>query len=655
MSDLRRAGIALGGALTLLALAGTSALAQKPSPSSPAPATRQLTQADVEAWLDGYLPFALQRGDIAGAVVVVVKDGAILLEKGYGLADVDKRVPVDPRRTLFRPGSISKLFTWTAVLQLVEQGKLDLDRDVNDYLDFRIPAGFGAPITLRNLMTHTPGFEEVGKNIITADSTGTQSLEEFVKAWTPRRIFPPGQVPAYSNYGAALAGYIVQRVSGERYDDYMERHILGPLGMERATFRQPLPARFVADMSKGYRLGSGQAKPFERVIPTAAGSLSATGHDMGLFMIAHLQDGRLGSAQILKPETAKLMHGTALTILPRVNRMVLGFYESNRNGRRAIAHSGDTYFFHCEAHLFIDDGIGLYIAMNSQGKPGAVGAIRTQLFDQFADRYLPGMTDDGHVDPAVAAKHASLMAGHYDDSRRSESNFLSFLGLIGDANVWMNRDGTISASFLRRLNGQPKRWREVAPFVWREVDGKAWLAARVVNGKVAMFAGDNTSPYLAFTPMPWWRSSAWLLPLLGVSALALLGTVVLWPTSGLVRRHFRLAAALTGSAATVHRWVRIGASATVLTLFGWMMLFSAVQSNISALTPRLVPWVLLLQVMSLIAFVGTAAAAVWHGRMVWAEVRGWAARVWSVVLVGASLTVLWAALVYKLIGWSPNF
>jgi CubicO group peptidase (beta-lactamase class C family) len=568
---------------------------------------------------------------------------------------VERHVAVDPRRTLFRPGSIAKLFTWTAVMQLVEQGKLDLDRDVNDYLDFRIPAAFGTPITLRTLMTHSAGFEEVAKNVITADSTGVQSLEEFVKAWTPRRIFPPGQVPAYSNYGAALAGYIVQRVSGERYDDYMERHILGPLGMERATFRQPLPDRFVRDMSKGYRLGSGQARPYERVIPTAAGSLAATGHDMGLFMLAQLQDGRFGPARILKPETVRLMQGTALTILPHVNRMVLGFYESNRNGRRVIAHSGDTYFFHSELHLFIDDGIGLYVAMNSQGKPGAVRAIRSHLFDQFADRYLPGTTDDGQVAPAVARAHGGLLAGHYDDSRRSASNFLSFLGLIGNASVWMNRDGTVSASFFRKLDGQPKRWREVAPFVWREVDGKAWLAARVENGKVAMFAGDNSSPYLVFTPMPWWRSSAWLLPLLGVSALALLGTVVLWPTAAMVRRHFRLAAPLTGTAAKAYRWVRIGAGATVLTLFGWMLLFSAVQTNISALTSRIVPWVLLLQVMSLVAFVGTFAAAVWHGRMVWSEVRGWAARVWSVVLVVASLTVLWTALAYKLIGWSPNF
>ncbi|MFL5518380.1 MAG: serine hydrolase domain-containing protein, partial [Gemmatimonadales bacterium] len=430
-------------ALLAVAAAG-SARAQKPTtlpptpqaeqegPTGPPPAIApQLTRADVEAWLDGYLPYALQRGDIAGAVVVVVKDGAILLEKGYGYADVAKRRRVDPARTLFRPGSVSKLFTWTAAMQLVEQGKLGLDHDVNEYLDFKIPPAFGKPITLRNIMTHTPGFEEIEKDVIVSDTTGFESLEAFLKAWTPHRIFPPGQVPAYSNYATALVGYVIQRVSGERFEDYIEHHIFGPLGMEHATFRQPLPDRLKGDMARGYQVGSGEAKPYEVVIPAPAGSLAASGHDMGRFMIAHLQNGRLGSAEILKPETAKLMHQTSLTIVPRVNRMLLGFYETNRNGRRAIAHAGDTYWFHSDLHLFIDDGVGIFVSMNSPGKEGAAGPVRTNLFYQFADRYLPGETADGKVDPKTATEHARLIAGHYDNSRRSQSSFLSILGLIG--------------------------------------------------------------------------------------------------------------------------------------------------------------------------------------------------------------------------------
>ena len=454
--------------------------AEQVGPTGPAPEPAPLIKPNVEAWLDGLMPYALQRGDIAGAVVVVVKGGEVLTGKGYGYADVERRMPVDPDRTLFRLGSVSKLFTWTAVMQLVEQGKLELDRDVNAYLDFKIPAAFDTPITLRHIMTHTAGFEEVAKNLIVEDTSAALTNERFLKSWTPRRIFRPGRVPAYSNYATALAGYIVERVSGEPFEDYVERHIFAPLGMERSTFRQPLPAPLAADMSKGYDLGSetDSPKPYELVTAAPAGSLASSGADMGRFMLAHLQQGRLGDAVILKPGTARRMHETALTVIPPLNRMLLGFYETNRNGRRIIAHGGDTYWFHSDLHLFIDDGVGLFVSMNSAGKEGASGAIRTALFEQFADRYLPGETPAGAMDSATAARHARFIAGSYQVSRRPESSFLSLGGLFEPARVSTNDDGTISVSYLEGLNGQPKRWREARPFVWREVGGGHWLAAR---------------------------------------------------------------------------------------------------------------------------------------------------------------------------------
>ena len=213
-----------------------------------------LTADDVNAWLDGYMPYALHTGDIAGAVVAVVKDGQILTERGYGYADVAKRTPVDPKLTLFRPGSVSKLFTWTAVMQQVEQGKIDLDADVNQYLDFKIPARDGKPVTMRELMQHVAGFEEQAKGIMSADAK-SPGFEELLKQWVPERVFAAGTTPAYSNYGASLAGYIVQRLSGESFDDYIDKHIFAPLDMQHSTFRQPLPANLEPLMSKGYHGG----------------------------------------------------------------------------------------------------------------------------------------------------------------------------------------------------------------------------------------------------------------------------------------------------------------------------------------------------------------------------------------------------------------
>jgi CubicO group peptidase (beta-lactamase class C family) len=621
----------------------------------PTPVARRLDRADLEAWLDGYLPYALQRADVAGAVVVVVKDGGILLSKGYGYADVARRRPVDPQRTLFRPGSVSKLFTWTAVMQQVEQGKLDLDRDVNGYLDFEIPPAFGKPITLRNLMTHTPGFEEVNKNLILNDSTAIQPLDAFLKAWTPARIFPPGKVPAYSNYGTALAGYIVQRVSGESFDDYIDRHIFAPLGMEHATFRQPLPGRLDPDMAKGYDVASDSAKPFEVVIPAPAGSLSAAGEDMGRFMIAHLQNGRYGEAQILRPETARLMHETPLTIIPHLNRMVLGFYETNRNGRRSISHGGDTYVFHSDLHLFIDDDVGLFISMNSLGKDGAAGAIRTALFEHFADRYLPGDTPEDRVDPKTAMQHARLLAGIYDNSRRSASNFLSALNLLGPPKVTVNEDTTVSLSLLTGLSGDPKRWRETAPFVWREVNGKNWLAAKVDGGRVTMLSGDEISPFMMFLPAPWWRSPAWLTWLMLSSIVALLLTVVMWPVTALVRRHYKQAPALAGSDLRAHRWGRLAACAVVILLAAWSATVMTMVSDLSYLSSKLDPWLWVLQLLSLVAFVGAAGVALWHLRVVWTGKRRWPAKLWSAVLALACVTVLYVAFTFHLIGFSVNF
>ena len=203
------------------------------------------------------------------------------------------------QKTLFRPGSVSKLFVWTAVMQLAEQGKLDLDRDINEYLDFKIPEAFGQPITLKNIMTHTAGFEEQVKDLF-ALGKPSPNLGEYVKTHVPQRIFAPGTTPAYSNYATTLAGYIVERMSGQSFDDYVEQNIFKPLGMIRSTFRQPLPPELAPLMSNGYLLASDEAKPFESIGPFPAGSMSSSAVDMSKFMLAHLQEGRLGEAQILR-------------------------------------------------------------------------------------------------------------------------------------------------------------------------------------------------------------------------------------------------------------------------------------------------------------------------------------------------------------------
>lgn len=586
--------------------------------------------------------------------MVVVKDGEVLTQKGYGYADAAQRKPVDPQLTLFRPGSVSKLFTWTAVMQLVEQGKLDLDADVNTYIDFKIPERDGKPITLRNVMTHTAGFEEQARGIMGVEADGVPALDAHLKRWTPARIFAPGETPAYSNYATALAGYVVARVSGMSFDDYLDQHLFGPLGMQNSTFRQPLPERLRPHMSKGYAAASLPDKPFEIVGPAPAGSLSSPGADMARFMIAHLQKGKYGSSQILKPETAEQMHGTALTILPRVNRMMLGFYETNYNGRRVIGHGGDTQWFHSYLHLFIDDGVGLYVSVNSLGKDGAAGTIRSLLFQEFADRYLPGPAPDGKVDEKTAAEHARMIAGRYNNSRRMETTFMSLLNLVSEAKVIDNGDGTIGFSMVTSPSGVPRKWREIEPFVWRQEGGKELLSAKVENGQVVRFSFDDVSPFMMFDRPAAAKSAGWLLPAFVVGLVALFLTSLAWPVSALTRRHYRASYALTGQDAKAHRLVRIASSAAVIALLTWGIMLVTMLTNMNLLG-KMDALIWLLQILAPFVFIGGAGIGLWNAWVVLRSQRSWYAKLWAVVLSVSFVAILWVAVAFNLISFGANF
>ncbi len=623
-------------------------------PESPAGNAPPLTRADVEAWLDGFMPFTLRTADIAGAVVVVVKDGQILLQKGYGYADVEKRAPVDPEQTLFRPGSVSKLFTWTAVMQQVEQGKLDLDADVNQYLDFKIPALDGKPITLRNIMTHTSGFEEQYKGLILAGGE-VKALGEYLKESMPPRLFAPGTTPAYSNYATSLAGYIVARTAGMSFDDYLDKFVFAPLEMTNSSFRQPLPEALLARMSLGYPRASEPAEPYELITPAPAGSLASSGVDMAHFMIAHLQKGRYGDSRILTEETARLMHDTALTIFPRVNRMLLGFYETNYNGHRVISHGGDTRWFHSDLSLFIDDGVGLYISMNAPGREGASNKVRGGLFEEFADRYFPADMPSGEIDAQTAAEHARMIAGAYSISRRMESNFFSLLGLISQYQVTVNEDGTITAPVWTNAAGLPLKWREVEPFLWREVGGKQLLSALVEDGRVTRFTFEPLSAILIFEPTPAYKSGTWLVPLVGAGLVALLLTTLAWPVTALTRRHYRVAYPLAGQDARAHRWVRYAALAAVALTVAWLVTVVMALKKLTLLNGSLDWWFWVLQLMSPIVYVGAAAIGVWNAWVVLHSGRKWYAKLWAVLLAIALLALLWVAIVFDLIAFDLRY
>jgi CubicO group peptidase (beta-lactamase class C family) len=617
--------------------------------------THLLTADDLNTWLDGYMPYAIGKGDIPGAVVVVVKDGQVLTERGYGYANVAKKSKVDPKTTLFRPGSISKLFTWTALMQQVEQGKVDLNADVNKYIDFKIPPFEGKPITVLNLMTHTPGFEEQVKDLITLGEKTQVPFDTLLKRWTPKRIYAPGTTPAYSNYGASLAGYIVQRTSGEPFDAYLDHHIFGPLGMAHSTFRQPLPASLKSLMAEGYVSGKDKPYGYEFVNAAPAGALAASGDDMGRFMIAHLQNGTYNGQQILQPATAQLMHARANMPFPAGDGMAHGFYETNINDMRVIAHGGDTVAFHSDLHLFLDKNVGIFVSFNSAGKEGAAGPLRNALFENFADRYFPEAPDAiQKAVPNGAKADAEKLAGIYSTTRGSRSNFLAVVDLIGQAKVGVDSDGNPLIADAKGLNGQPRKWTHIGPMLWRDADGHDLLTANVADGKATRFSYGELAPIIDYDRTPGYRSSAWILPLLYCSLAILFLTVVLWPTRLLVRRKFKAELGLTGRQIWAYRSSRIAALAILLILGGWIWAMSMLFADLGN-EASLNAILLILELLSIVVFIGGFAVMCWYAYNAWRNKWRWTGKVWSILLVIASGTILYIGLVFKLVGLATNY
>jgi CubicO group peptidase (beta-lactamase class C family) len=633
--------------------------ASSASPENPDTASGAvpLTKDDVDIWLDGYLPYALRTGDIPGAVVTVVKDGQILTARGFGFADRDKRTPVDPERTLFRPGSVSKLVTWTAAMQLVEQGKLDLDKDVNTYLDFKIPEYDGKPVTLRQLMTHTAGFEEAVKDIIFSDPAHLLSLGDYLKRWTPKRVFEPGTTPAYSNWGTALTGYLVERVSGESFDDYCDKHIFAPLGMTNSTMRQPLPAALAGQMASGYKPGQ-EAGKFEIVGPAPAGSMSSSGTDMAKLMISYLDRAR----GLLSPEAAAQMQDAPIdtfnpvSLLPPLNRMRLGFFETNINGREVIGHLGDTEYFHTSLHLLMKEGVGIYLSFNSGGREGIVQTLRWSLFEDFADRYFPASTAaDAPPDAKTATEHAALMAGNWQVSRTAFSNPIAVLQLIGQTKVTVGPKGGLLIPELLGPNKQPREWEEIAPFVWRERGGHDLLAAKVENGRVVRWSFGLLAPFMVFDRVPAHRSSSWLIPAASIGATVLLLTVLFWPIAWFARRKYRATFPLTGSALRAYKWTRWASLAVVLVLVGWMAIIGALFANLENLAGAFDAFLMMLQIAGLIAFIAAVLVTGWNAWLTWRDGRKWTAKTWNTLIAVSSCVLLYVAFTFKLVSMTVNY
>ena len=497
----------------------TPTVPQNPSTAHP------LTPEDLGSFFDGILPLQLERSDIAGATVLVMKDGNVLLEKGYGYADVKAKRAVDPATTIFRLASISKLFTWISVMQLVEQGKLDLDTDVNHYLDFQIRQKFNKPVTLRNLMTHTGGFEEVLDNIILTDPKKAVTLRDDLVKNQPMRLFPPGEIPAYSNYGVGLASYIVQRASGEPFEQYVEEHIFQPLGMTHSSFHQPLEKRLEYTDSFGYR-GNTTKPPvgFEIFNPVGAGGISSSAGDMGRFGQALLNGGELDGKRILKPETLAEMWTPQYRASDQLPPICMGFYQTWRNNLRWIGHEGDLIAFHSLFFVEPQQKLVLFVSYNSAG---GGGLPRPEIINFFSDRYFPDANKPDFL--KNWGKELRDIQGEYLTTRRSDSTKLRLFNLFGERRASVNKDGALTIENYKDLRGHAVKFKPVGKDVWQaEDDQERVFAIRDGSGRVVRIAVDF--PGVQMQRVAWFEDERILLPAVAVSVgiccLVLLATLI---------------------------------------------------------------------------------------------------------------------------------
>jgi CubicO group peptidase (beta-lactamase class C family) len=508
-----------GGALTLLVFTGEAAPEGIPDPTA------------LETFVDGVVNSSMKQHNSPSGTVAIAKNGELLLVKGYGFENVKKQKPVDPATTLFRPGSVSKLFTWVSVMQLVEQGKLDLDADVNTYLKtFQIRDTFDKPVTLRHILTHTAGFEDGALGyLIVDDPERTVPLSEAMARYQPDRVNPPGAQTAYSNYATSLAGLIVENVSGVPFVDYVQKNIFEPLGMRHSTFDEPLPEQLADHMATSYTVEAGGfvEKPFEIVANFApAGALSSTASDMIRFAEAIRNGGELDGSRILGQATLDEMLTRAFSHDERLMGMALGFYENDYNGHRVIGHGGDTQWFHSYLGIDAEQGLSFFVSFGGPGGSTVRSAIIPALYNEFFPR-----PESPPVPPEDFSERAGRYAGTYGFWRSNFSKIDKALGLSSAIQIAPTKDDTLVVTF----GGNAKQYAEIDDNLFREMDPGISLVAGISPRLIAFQEDDGGAvtgfvldglPFMSARKLPFYATPAFNLSLLGISLLVLLGVLL---------------------------------------------------------------------------------------------------------------------------------
>jgi CubicO group peptidase (beta-lactamase class C family) len=417
-----------------------------------------VSSQDLAKFLDTFVPDLMRDEHIPGAAIVFVQNGKVVLSRGFGFANLEQKQTVHTGKTIFPIGSISKVFTATALVQLADHNKINLNADVNSYLKkLTVPDTYPQPITGAHLLSHTSGLDEIRPGTQAKSAKEIQPLHTFLKDRLVL-VHPPGIITSYSTYGITLAGLIVEEVSGLGFETYMSRNIWKPLQMNHTHISTP--PRFAADVAIAYAAEDGKPEriPYEWYHTTPASSINSTVEDMSNFILAHLQCGNYRDQRILSTRAACNMHRTQSITHPKMPGWTYGFQEDDKNGLRILEHGGDIAGFGSLLVLLPDENAGFFVVHHIEG-----GNLRFEIKQKLLDRYFP---DKRSVTIPVPAPDSSgalkRFAGLYRANLYCHTckNPLP----VAEVEVTSNDDGTITV--------WEDRWVQTTPLLFVRLDGK---------------------------------------------------------------------------------------------------------------------------------------------------------------------------------------
>ena len=623
-----------------LNVSARAAMARNPSESPAAQAF--MNQTALTDFFDGFFAREMVRWHIPGAAFVLVKDGKVIFSKGYGYANLAKKLPVVPEQTVFRVASISKVFTAVAALQVVERGKLNLCANVNRYLTgFKVDDPYPQPVTLAELLTHSAGLDDSVIGIAARRSSRVVPLGTFLARQIPPIMMPPGKIYSYSSFGVSLEGYLVQKTSGEPFDAYVEKNILHPLDMRDSGFQ--LTPHLAAHLATGYEYhrGSYVRQPIDYFNIGPAVGLYSTAADMSHFLIAQMDGGQYGGARILSEESVSEMLVRQFTDDPRLAGRTFGFYERFVNGSRAIGHGGNIRGFASLLILVPEGHVGFILVFNRDES-----RFEEDFIQSFFDRFYPAKNNPMPAGTLrLSAAELQKFTGNYRSNPYSRRTFEKLITLYWQFRITANPDGSLQFHYPHEFMPS-ERWTALSPDYFLSSGGQGHAVFDFGGGgHVTHLFTDRDS----YEKIPWYGTVGFQVALVKALLLILLSGCVLWPAGWLVRRLLKKPSVQTAA----RGWARWTAAA-----LGLLNVFFIVE--MLHLLIRMDDWEFVygvpaaIKALLWIPIVTTILTAL----ALWFAVRAWKRRMWSVwgrlhysLIAAAALAFVWFFVYWNLLGF----